>query len=314
MTPVYYHTAAYARENGELELFRQSHRENVACRNDIQETISRHFDGMHLNAKAAGEILDRYGAQRVSLVLAVTVEKKWWDGRFSAGNRTWAQGIPTPEGQVENGFDRRDQYVISSHPAVLDGFIRQTRDEIAKRDRERNEPVSDLPVDNREKVVREADEKKFAVMLTDTQEVYVLTCDPSKGLFDTGRKAIGCEWIEIAYPETLDNKDYIMMIDEEGKIKPGGSLVNVAASEIYGTKRHGDPIMGNAMVIKAAGERLELLTAGEAKQLASELTAIRDKALDLIAEIFAKLIERKTVREAAAKKRRQPCKRDEHER
>lgn len=34
-TPVYYETAAYARENSELELFRLSHRTNIACKNDI---------------------------------------------------------------------------------------------------------------------------------------------------------------------------------------------------------------------------------------------------------------------------------------
>ena len=32
-----YETAAYARENGELELFRLSHRTNIACKNDIQD-------------------------------------------------------------------------------------------------------------------------------------------------------------------------------------------------------------------------------------------------------------------------------------
>ena len=48
-TAVYYETAAYARENGELELFRLSHRTNIACKNDIQAAISRHFDGMRLD-------------------------------------------------------------------------------------------------------------------------------------------------------------------------------------------------------------------------------------------------------------------------
>ena len=70
-TLVYYETAAYARENGELELFRLSHRTNIACKNDIQDAISRHFDGMHLDKETAKEVLDQYGAERVSIVLAV---------------------------------------------------------------------------------------------------------------------------------------------------------------------------------------------------------------------------------------------------
>ena len=68
-TPVYYETAAYARENGELELFRLSHRANIACKNDIQDAISRHFDGMHLDKETAKEVLDQYGAERVSIGL-----------------------------------------------------------------------------------------------------------------------------------------------------------------------------------------------------------------------------------------------------
>ena len=72
-TPVYYETAAYARENGELELFRLSHRTNIACKNDIQAAISRHFDGMRLDKETAKEVLDQYGAERVSIVLAATL-------------------------------------------------------------------------------------------------------------------------------------------------------------------------------------------------------------------------------------------------
>ena len=82
-TPVYYETAAYARENGELELFRLSHRTNIACKNDIQAAISRHFDGMRLDKETAKEVLDQYGAERVSIVLAATVQYKSCDGRFS---------------------------------------------------------------------------------------------------------------------------------------------------------------------------------------------------------------------------------------
>ena len=92
-TPVYYETAAYARENGELELFRLSHRTNIACKNDIQAAISRHFDGMRLDKETAKEVLDQYGAERVSIVLAATVQYKSWDGRFSSSNKDWAFSI-----------------------------------------------------------------------------------------------------------------------------------------------------------------------------------------------------------------------------
>lgn len=132
-TPVYYETAAYARENGELELFRLSHRTNIACKNDIQAAISRHFDGMRLDKETAKEVLDQYGAERVSIVLAATVQYKSWDGRFSSSNKDWAFSVHLPEGQSASGFDRRSDYIVDSHPAVLDGFIWQARREIRER-------------------------------------------------------------------------------------------------------------------------------------------------------------------------------------
>ena len=131
--PVYYETAAYARENGELELFRLSHRTNIACKNDIQDAISRHFDGMRLDKETAKEVLDQYGAERVSIVLAATVQYKSCDGRFSSSNKDWAFSVHLPEGQSASGFDRRSDYIVDSHPAVLDGFIWQARREIRER-------------------------------------------------------------------------------------------------------------------------------------------------------------------------------------
>ena len=41
------------------------------------------------------------------------------------------------------------------------------------------------------------DEKKFAVLLTDTQEVKILECDPQEEMFEIARGAIGCDWIDL---------------------------------------------------------------------------------------------------------------------
>lgn len=94
------------------------------------------------------------------------------------------------------------------------------------------------------------DEKRYAVLLTETQEVKVLACNPARDMFDIGREAIGCDWIELVEAEPLAKDGLLMMIDEEGKLKPGGALINAAASALYGTERHGDPIVGNAVVVR----------------------------------------------------------------
>lgn len=132
--PIYYESASYARKHGELEQYRQSLRASIDCRNAIQDAIARHFDGMHLSKEAVQEVLAQYGQERVGVVLAATVQAKAWDGRFSSANKGWAFIVPLPEGKSTSGIDRRDDYVVTSHPAVLDGFISMARREMKERE------------------------------------------------------------------------------------------------------------------------------------------------------------------------------------
>ena len=131
--PVYYQDGSYARDHKELELFRSSHMENINCKKAIEAAISRDFDGIRLRKTAADEVLDTYGAERVSLVLAATVQTKSWDGRFSQQNKDWAFTIRMPDNRPEMDYDRRDAYAVTSHPAVLDGFINLARRGIQER-------------------------------------------------------------------------------------------------------------------------------------------------------------------------------------
>lgn len=138
--PVYYESAAYAREHGELEPFRTSHCASIDCKNAIQDAIARHFDGMHLSKEAVQEVFAQYGQERVCVVLAATVQAKAWDGRFSSANKGWAFSVPLPDRESASGFDRRDDYVVTTHPAVLDGFISMARREM----KEREQAVADV--------------------------------------------------------------------------------------------------------------------------------------------------------------------------
>lgn len=157
-------------------------------------------------------------------------------------------------------------------------------------------------------------EKQYAVLLTETQDVRIIACNPEREMFDIAREAMGCDWIELVEAESLAKDGLLMMIDEEGKLKPGGALINATASALYGTQQHGDPIMGNAVVVRTNGENLELLTAGEAKQLAARMEHVRDQALQKIAEAFARRSAHRRERATALSARRQPCKKGELER
>ena len=119
--PVYMETAEYAREHDESEVWKLSHKTNIACKDAIETAIREGFDGMHLNADAK-DVLAEFGPERVSFVLAHTLQTKAYDGRFSPGNLAWAKTIPI----VESGAYRY-QYAISSHPTLLNGFVDMTR-------------------------------------------------------------------------------------------------------------------------------------------------------------------------------------------
>ena len=134
--PVYRQTGMYAREHGELEQFRQSSVANIACRAAIEKAIAENFDGMRLRADAAEPVLSEFGSERVMFVLANTVQHKDWDGRFSRENKSWAAAFLI-EPDVVMGMDRRLQFIVNSHPAVLDGFIRMAR-EVAQNQQRRS--------------------------------------------------------------------------------------------------------------------------------------------------------------------------------
>ena len=295
-TPVYPESAEYARAHGELEQYRASHHANIDCKRAIEQSVSSHFDGFRLDKNAVSEVMKRYGPERISLVLAATVQVKAWDGRFSSANKDWAFSFDFPDPVNEMGFDRRDNYAVTTHPAVLDGFINLVRQEIQSLERSA------------------LDEKKYAVLLTDAQEVKILECDPQEEMFETARGVIGCEWIELVEPDTVIDTGLVMLIDEEGKLRSAPASINCIASDLYGSDRHGDPIVGNALIVHSNDESLELLTNAEAKSLAENLNMLRDQSIEKISEAFSIHPTPEPDRDASGLKRRQPCKKNDMER
>lgn len=124
--PVYLQSLDHAVKHGEADAYLDSRKLNIDCKNAIEETISRNFDGMHLNPGAVSPVFEEYGTERISFVLACTLKYKAWDGRFSRENKEWAERITVPE-NVSRGIDSNIDYVVESHPAVLDGFIDMAR-------------------------------------------------------------------------------------------------------------------------------------------------------------------------------------------
>ena len=131
--PLYTHTLPYAMEHGRADDYLESRKRNLDCKKAIEDAIRKNFDGVHLSHDAAREVLKEYGAERVVFILANTVQHLEYDGRFSVGNRAWAKGYEIPE-NVSRGMDLNADYVLNSHPAVLDGFIGLTREGIREQE------------------------------------------------------------------------------------------------------------------------------------------------------------------------------------
>ena len=121
--------------------------QNIGMR-AIVEAIAKHFDGMHLDEACVKEVLDQYGSERVTLVLAATVQEKVWDGRFSNANKRWAL-----EKEIPCEPDRWSAYAVAAHPVILDDFINLARQEMQKRERP--------PAAKNEKAIRQPCAKAF---------------------------------------------------------------------------------------------------------------------------------------------------------
>ena len=134
--PVYQQTLQYAMEHGAADDYLDSRKLNIDCKKAIEETIREHFDGMRLSLEDSGGVLEQFGAERVSYVLANTLRHLSEDGRFSRDNRAWADGIEVTE-NIHRGMDMNLDYLVNSHPAVLDGYIHLVRGEIRMLDVEK---------------------------------------------------------------------------------------------------------------------------------------------------------------------------------
>lgn len=135
---LYLGSPAEAKRNNEIALWRASHQQNIACKSAIEESIRKSFDGMDLDGDCAQNVIDSFGFKRVGWVLSNTIQQKKWDGRFSPQNKEWAGMTFIPPS------DRNYDFVVESHPAVLDGFVnlfRKAQDELQLFDRRQCESL-----------------------------------------------------------------------------------------------------------------------------------------------------------------------------
>lgn len=142
--PLYLYSFEEAERNGETDLYKQSHNENIACAHAIRKALANNFDGYHLKAGIEKKIIDEFGFDRTMYVLANTIQHFNYDGRISIYNKDWADTIFVPDNQF--GTSNKNVDFIIDNPGLVNIFTADVRD----RYRELNlwESAHCIPLDN----------------------------------------------------------------------------------------------------------------------------------------------------------------------
>lgn len=138
--PLYRKSFIYAAEHNEFREANLSLMANVACKDAIEAAIRDGYsmETYTLDPKGAEAVLAQFGAERLSYVLANTVQHKVWEARISTDNKAWAASIPVAGS--EDGFlgtDETREFVVESHPGLLNAFVRAAREAMEKAEERR---------------------------------------------------------------------------------------------------------------------------------------------------------------------------------
>ena len=152
---IYRNSGSYAREHGEIERWRESKAENVACRDAIDKVVAENYDGSHLKTdKILDAVVSNFGRERVELVLAATIQEKIHDGRFSNANKEWAKNIPTVAGDK--------CYMVSdrTHSVLLDALTKAFRENYPERKPSVIEQLKSVPTKSQPKICRRSEPER----------------------------------------------------------------------------------------------------------------------------------------------------------
>lgn len=145
--PIYYESAGYAYDNAEVEAYKISRIANADCRNAIEDSIRKNYDGMRLKTDFIEELVNSFGEERLSYICASTIQESMHDGRYSKANKEWAETI-----QVNASKDERRLVWLNIHPAVLDGFVSSFRKKLKEKETNQEEENKELEQKNYEQV------------------------------------------------------------------------------------------------------------------------------------------------------------------
>ena len=126
---VYPYSGEVAEREGDLEWYRQSHKLNIACKNEIEWAIAQNYSNNTLNDEAVHQVVAKFGLPRTAFVLVNTIREKDWDGRISHDNKAWAKRVPVYPDVDTFGQNKRLKYVVDCNAGLTDIFVNILRRE-----------------------------------------------------------------------------------------------------------------------------------------------------------------------------------------
>ena len=115
MIPLYRYSAERAKNDGELDTWRESKKENIRCRDFLDDQIAKCFDGLTLPSDCVKNTVKEFGYDRTMWVIANTIQERKGDGRFHSRNTEWAKRFNIPDA------DRKYEFALRSHSCLVDG-------------------------------------------------------------------------------------------------------------------------------------------------------------------------------------------------
>lgn len=121
--PFYTHSLDNARHCCEVEKWRASHKANIDCAKAIENAIADNFKDNNFDSDCVKPIIEEFGFDRVNFILRYNLKNAQHDARYSKENREWGESLYAPESNM------RHDYIINSHPVLLNNFTDRIRNE-----------------------------------------------------------------------------------------------------------------------------------------------------------------------------------------
>ena len=121
MKPLYRYSLDEAKRCGEGDNWLESHKENIRCRNLLDDQVRQCYKDNILSPEGLENTVKEFGYDRTMWVIANTIIMRHGDGRFHRQNNDWARSFSIIKS------NRNYEFALNSHSCLVDGLADQVR-------------------------------------------------------------------------------------------------------------------------------------------------------------------------------------------